>query len=566
MSRKLAEILLKEKLINQNQFAEADAQAKSGRSYIRHFIEKKYLSETKLLYFLSQKFSLPSINLGKFEIAADVIKLVPLDLAKKLQAIPLQSNKGTLVVAVCDPTNLMELEDLRFRLKINVEAVLTSYSAFDLAMSKYYGGVAFVSSAIENFKKEGRDTEDTSGVELVEIHNIDSNVTADDAPIISVVNGILSEGVARGASDIHIEPYERKFRVRMRIDGVLHEVAQIPTEMKRAVTARFKIMSRMDISESRVPQDGRMKLRYSGREVDFRVSTLPTLFGEKVVLRMLSQRDLQLDFVKLGFEQSQLEMFKRGIYAPNGMVLVTGPTGSGKTTTLYSAISELNKISENISTVEDPVEYNLEGVNQVQVHKEIGLTFAAVLRSLLRQDPDIILIGEMRDYETAEVGVQAALTGHLVLSTLHTNDAPSTIVRLINMGLEPFLVVASLNTIIAQRLVRTICPKCKTEKAIPTKRLLEVGVPEAEAALGKIFVGKGCSACGNTGYRGRLAIYEVLDFTNDLKEMVLGGATAIDLRREAIKHGMKTLRMSAFTKMSEGITTIEEALSITTDN
>lgn len=565
MSRKLAEILLKEKLVNASQFQEAELAAKSGHSEVRHFIDKKYLSETKLLYFLSQKFSLPSINLTKFEISPEVIKLIPAEIAKKLQAIPLQANKGTLVVAVCDPTNLIELEDVRYRTKMNIEAVLTSFSAFDAAMAKYYSGVAFVSSAIETYKKAEKETADSAGLELVEVHNIDAGAGENDAPVISVVNGILSEGISRNASDIHVEPYEKRFRVRMRIDGTLHEVAVIPAEMRRAVIARFKIMSRMDISEARIPQDGRMKLKFSGREVDFRVSTLPTLFGEKVVLRMLSQGNLQLDFSKLGFEPSQLEVFKKGIYAPNGMVLVTGPTGSGKTTTLYSAISELNKISENISTVEDPVEYNQEGINQVQIHKEIGLTFAGVLRALLRQDPDIILIGEMRDYETAEVAVQAALTGHLVLSTLHTNDAPSTIVRLINMGLEPFLVVASLNTIVAQRLVRTICVKCKVERPVPVKRLIEVGLTEEQASKARICAGKGCAACGNTGYKGRIAIYEVLDFGSQLKEMVLGGATAIDLRREAINQGMRSLRVSALTKAMEGFTSIEEALSSTTE-
>jgi len=568
MSLKLAELLLKEKLINQTQFTEAQSTVKSGNSYVRYLIEKKYLSETKLLYFLSQKYSLPSINLAKFEISPDVLRLVPIDLAKKLHVIPLQSNNSTLVVAVCDPTQLLQLEDLRVRLKSNIEAVLTSYSAFDAAMTKYYGGVAFAGTAIESFKKEKKESSEEmqSGIELVEVHDIDSKSTADDAPVISLVNGILSECVARGASDIHVEPYEKRFRVRFRVDGVLYEVVNIPTEMKRAVVARLKIMSRMDIAESRIPQDGRIKLRFNGREVDFRVNSLPTLFGEKIVLRMLSQSNLQLDLLKLGFEQEQLNIFKKGIYSPNGMVLVTGPTGSGKTTTLYSAIYDLNKVTDNISTVEDPVEYNLEGINQVQVHKEIGLTFAGILRALLRQDPDIILVGEMRDYETAEVGVQAALTGHLVLSTLHTNDSTSTVVRLINMGLEPFLVVASVNVIVAQRLVRKICNKCKRERTVPPERLAELGISKELAAQSKLYEGKGCSNCANTGFKGRMAVYEVLDFTSSLKELVLNGGTSMDLRKEAINKGMKTLRMSAITRALEGHTTIEEALSCTSEN
>jgi type IV pilus assembly protein PilB len=448
---------------------------------------------------------------------------------------------------------------------MNVEAVLTTYSAFDATIQKHFGGVAFVGQAIETFQKEKKEGEKTTeqALELVEVHDIDAGATADDAPVITLVNGILSESIRLGASDIHVEPYEKRFRVRMRIDGVLQEVAQVPLEMKRAVVARLKIMSRMDIAESRIPQDGRIKLKAAGSEIDFRVNTLPTLFGEKVVLRMLSKGSLQLDMMKLGFENDQLDLFKRGIYAPNGMVLVTGPTGSGKTTTLYSALSELNKLSDNLSTAEDPVEYNLEGINQTQVHKEIGLTFASVLRALLRQDPDTILVGEIRDYETAEVAVQAALTGHLVLSTLHTNDAPSTITRLMNMGLEPFLVVASLNTVVAQRLVRRICAKCKVEEKIPAERLVDIGFPKESMVQLKLFKGKGCSHCNNSGYKGRLAVYEVLDFSPNLKEMVLKGATSLDLRKQAIQEGMKTLRMSALTKASQGVTSLEEAVSLT---
>jgi type IV pilus assembly protein PilB len=564
MSRQLAEILAKDRIITAPQLAEAAAAAKVGKSYIRFLIEKRYVAETKLLYYLSQKFGLPSVNLGKFEISPEVIRLVPPDVAKKLQCIPIQANKGTLVVAVCDPSNLSGLEDLKFRTKLNVEAVLTSYAAFDAAMQKNYGGAAFVGAAIESFKKDTKNLEEAAkGLELVEVHDIDSGASEVDAPVITLVNGILSEGIRRMASDIHVEPYEKRFRIRMRIDGVLHEIAQIPQEMKRAVIARFKIMSRMDIAESRIPQDGRIKLKSGGTEIDFRVNTMPTLFGEKVVLRMLSKGNLQLDLLKLGFEQKQLDTFKKGIYSPNGMVLVTGPTGSGKTTTLYSALSELNQITDNLSTAEDPVEYNLEGINQCQINKDVGLTFAAVLRALLRQDPDTILVGEIRDYETAEVAVQAALTGHLVLSTLHTNDAPSTITRLMNMGLEPFLVVASLNTIVAQRLLRTVCAKCKTDTTVPLEKLVELGIPAEVASKAKLAHGKGCQACNNSGYKGRVAIYEVLDFSQTLKEMVLRGESAIELKKQATKEGMKSLRMSGLSKALDGRTTLEEALSLT---
>lgn len=567
MSRQLAELLVKDKIITPAQFTEAAEAAKAGKSYARFLIEKKYLAETKLLYYLGQKFGLPSINIAKFDISPEVIKMVPMDLARKSQVIPIQANQGTLVVALCDPSNMASLENLKFVVKMNVEAVLTSFSAFDAATAKYYGGAAFVGAAIETFKKDRKNDEDSSGsLELVQVHDIDTSSTEQDAPVIQLVNGILSESIRRGASDIHVEPYEKRFRVRMRIDGVLQEIAQVPLEMKRAVIARFKIMSRMDIAESRVPQDGRIKLKTGGAEIDFRVNSMPTLFGEKVVLRLLSQGNLQLDLLKLGFEPRQLEIFKKGIYAPNGMVLVTGPTGSGKTTTLYSAITELNQVTDNISTAEDPVEYNLDGINQVQVHKDIGLTFASVLRSLLRQDPDAILVGEIRDYETAEVAVQAALTGHLVLSTLHTNDAPSTITRLMNMGLEPFLVVASLNTVVAQRLLRTICSGCKVDASVPKEKLIELGFSKEDAERIKPMKGQGCSKCNKSGYKGRVAIYEVLDVSPMIKEQILKGESILEIKRQAIKEGMKTLRMAALTKMAEGKTTLEEALTLTMES
>ena len=568
MSRQLADLLLKEKIISPEQFNEAVEAAKLGKSHIRTLIEKKYIAEVKLLYYLSQKYGLPSINLAKFEVSPEVIKLVPPDLAKKFQIIPIQAKQGTLVVAVCDPSALSAVDELKFKTKMNVEAVLTSYSAFDTAYQKYYSGSAYVGAAIASYqqaeqnKKPGED-DGSMSIELVTVHDIDQSSSEQDAPVITLVNGILSECIRRMASDIHVEPYEKRFRVRLRMDGTLVEIAQIPLELRRAVVARFKIMSRMDIAEARVPQDGRIKLKTGGTEIDFRVSTMPTLFGEKVVLRMLSKGNLQLDLTKLGFEQGQLDIFKRGIYAPNGMVLVTGPTGSGKTTSLYSALIELNQAGDNLSTAEDPVEYNLEGINQVQVHKEIGLTFASVLRTLLRQDPDIILVGEIRDYETAEVAIQAALTGHLVLSTLHTNDAPSTITRLMNMGIEPFLVVASINTIVAQRLLRTVCGSCKYDLPIPKEKLLEVGIPEAQLGNVKSFKGKGCKVCNGTGYKGRVAIYEVFDFSATLKEMVLNGASILDIKKQAVKEGMKTLRMAAVSRFSEGRTSLEEALSST---
>ncbi len=562
MSRALAQLLLKDRVISQPLFDEAEAALKMGRSAIRTLIEKGQLSDTKLLYYLSKKFGLPSINLDKFEIGADIVKLVSTELVRKMQAIPIQANRGTIVMAICDPTYLSEIESLKFQLKSNIECVLTSYAAFDRALSKHYGGASNVGEAFEEFKKEKKEDPDLA-VELVQVHNVDSSQKSDDAPVVTVVNSILTESLRQGASDIHVEPYEGRFRVRMRVDGTLKEVMKVPMEMKRAVLARLKIMSRMDIAESRVPQDGRIKLKASGREIDFRVNSLPTLFGEKIVLRLLDKGNLQLDLQKLGFEEDQLQLFKKGIYSANGMVLVTGPTGSGKTTTLYSALSELNQVTDNLSTVEDPVEYNIEGINQVQTHKEIGLTFAAVLRALLRQDPDVVLVGEIRDYETAEVAVQAALTGHLVLSTLHTNDAPSTIVRLMNMGLEPFLVTASVNTIVAQRLVRRLCAKCREVLSYPQDKLLSFGFKEDRLPNLTLYAPKGCKFCNNTGYKGRLAIYEVLEFTTGLKELVLSGATAPEIKRAAVKAGMQSLRASALNKAADGITSIEEAITNT---
>lgn len=571
MSKQLAELLLKDKIINQAQFQQASENSKgSGKGYIRFLIEKKVLADTKLVYYLSQKFGLPSINLSKFEVQPDTIKLFTSEMIRKTQCIPIQTSQGTVVVATCDPANIEAIDTIKFKLKMNVEMVLTTHTAFDAAVHKYYGGVAMVGTAIETFKesfKKDKKELSSEGIELVTVHEIEAGGSNEiDAPVITLVNGILSEAIRRGASDIHVENFEKRSRVRMRIDGILHEVTDIPTEMKRALIARLKIMSRMDIAESRVPQDGRIKLKFSGSEIDFRVNSMPTLFGEKVVLRILNKGSLQLDLVKLGFEPGQLELFKKGIKAPNGMILVTGPTGSGKTTTLYSALMELNQTSDNLSTAEDPVEYNLEGINQTQIHKEIGLTFANVLRSLLRQDPDTILVGEIRDYETAEVAIQAALTGHLVLSTLHTNDSVSSITRLMNMGIEPFLVVASLNLVVAQRLLRTVCKDCTIDGAMTKEKLITLGIPPGEAATAKIIKGKGCQKCAGSGYRGRVAIYEVLDFSQTLKEMVLKGENIIEIKKRAIIEGMKTLRAAALTKAVEGRTSMEEALSMTLEH
>ena len=570
MSRQLVEILFKEKLISQVQLDEAlQASAKDKNlGPMRYLTINKKISENKLVEYLSKKYNIHSINLAKFEIDKKILQLIPSNLARDQELIPIQFKEGTVVVAVCDPTKLANIDKVKFATKLNVEAVLTTFSAFDEAMAKYYGSSATISSALTALNKGDKEKSTSLGLDLFEVHDIDDKqqkekFDSSGEAVVTFVNGILGEAIRRGASDIHVEPYEKRFRVRMRIDGALQEIAEVPGEMKRAVVARLKIMSRMDIAEARIPQDGRIKLRTGGSEIDFRVNTLPTLFGEKVVMRMLSTGGLSLDLQKLGFEAGQLEAFKKGIYSPTGMVLVTGPTGSGKTTTLYSALAELNKITDNISTAEDPVEYNLEGINQTQINKDIGLTFAAVLRSMLRQDPDIILVGEIRDYETAEVSIQAALTGHLVLSTLHTNDAPSAITRLMNMGIEPFLVTSSVNTIVAQRLLRKICSKCKFEQPYPKEKLVDIGLTKDEVNSLKLYVGRGCPACGNTGYKGRVAVYEVFDFTSELKQMVLEGSSVIEIRKKAVANGMKTLRSSALSRVIEGTTSLQEALSMT---
>ncbi|HRK02660.1 MAG TPA: type IV-A pilus assembly ATPase PilB [Oligoflexia bacterium] len=566
MSRALADILLRDKIITQQQHQEAvDANKARGESHVRYLIAKKYVAEPKLLQFLSQKYSMPAINLAKYEINQEIIKIVPMDLAKKHNVVPIQTNKNVLVVAVADPTVLVNIEDIKFRTKMNIEAVLTTPSALDATLNRYYSGSVLMADAVSQFQKtQEKDNENAfEGLNASAIQIDAGAMTDKDAPVVSLVNNILVEAMRKGASDIHIESYEHRSRVRLRIDGVLQEVIQIPPEMKRPLMARVKIMSKLDISESRMPQDGRIKIKVGTGEIDFRVSTMPCLFGEKAVLRLLSKGNLQLDLGKLGFEPKQLEIFRKGTYQPNGMVLVTGPTGSGKTTTLYSALAELNKSTDNISTAEDPVEYNLDGINQCQVNKDINLTFASVLKTFLRQDPDIILVGEIRDAETAEVSIQAALTGHLVLSTLHTNDAPSTVMRLMNMGIEAFLVTASVNTIVAQRLLRSVCPKCREPMQVPIARLVELGIAEEIATQLKLFKGRGCPTCNNTGYKGRTAVYEVLDFTPTLKEMILAGATALEFKRAAIREGMKTLRMSALQRAAEGKTTLEEALSIT---
>ncbi len=561
MNERIGELLVKESLLTSEQLRKARDETKSKGGRLGAQITKLgFLQEAELSDFVAKQYGVPAVNLDEFEIDPAVLKLVPEDVATKHTVVPVNRAGSTLILATADPSNIFAIDDIKFLTGYNVEVVVASEDAIKRAIERAYDQGENLSEVMEGF--------DDSDFEVVQdADDLDVNELAresEDAPVVKLVNLILTDAVKRNASDIHIEPYEKSFRVRYRIDGVLYEVMKPPLKLKNAITSRLKIMSELDIAERRLPQDGRIKLKMGrGKEMDYRVSVLPTLFGEKVVLRLLDKSNLQLDMTKLGFEPRQLEIFKDCIHRPFGMVLVTGPTGSGKTTSLYSALSELNKVSENISTAEDPVEFNLAGINQVQMHEEIGLNFAAALRSFLRQDPDIIMVGEIRDFETAEIAVKAALTGHMVLSTLHTNDAPSTVNRLLNMGIEPFLVASSVNCILAQRLARRVCEECKaTDPDVTKEALAEAGLTPDEVKSVVPVKGRGCRTCSETGYKGRIAIYEVMAMAEELKEFVLNGASAFELKREAIRLGMTTLRRSALNMLMQGITTLGEVLRV----
>jgi len=562
ISTKIGAILLSENLITEEQLQKAiEIQKKEGGRLGSILVKLGYVDEVKIAEFLSQQYGVPFVDLKSKQIDPKILSLIPKDLCKKYMVVPFDRAGNTLHVAIVDPSNAYALEDLRFitgytikpyvAVESTISQILEAESTTDLAMG---------SIIEESFELEDLEFEEISDKE-VSIDALKKEV--EDTPIVKLVNYILHEAIKRGASDIHVEPYEKDFRVRLRVDGVLYDLIKPPRNIKDAVISRLKILAELDIAEKRLPQDGRIKLRLPNKTVDMRVSTLPVLFGEKVVLRLLDKSNLQLDLEKLGFEPTSLERFIKGIESPYGMVLVTGPTGSGKSTTLYSALSRLNKVDVNIMTAEDPVEYNLFGINQVQIKDEIGLNFAAALRSFLRQDPDIIMVGEIRDYETAEIAIKAALTGHLVLSTLHTNDAPSTINRLLNMGIEPFLVASSTVVILAQRLARRICSKCSEKVRIPAEALLSVGFRKDEIDSFVPMKGKGCDACGGTGYKGRLALYEVMTVSEGIRELILRGANANELKRAAVEEGMITLRRSGLEKIKKGITTLEEVVRVT---
>ncbi len=567
MSQRMGDLLVKEKVITTEQLQQAlKAQKDTGGRLGSVLVKLGFLSEEDVTNFLSRQYGVPAINLSYFEIDPSIVKLIPYETAKRYQILPLSRVGASLTIAMVDPTNVFAMDDIKFMTGFNIEPVVASENAIMEAIEKAYTAKEPEANLEEVMQQFGEINE--SDVELQayqeEVMLADLAKAADEAPIVKLCNIILTDAVKRGASDIHIEPYEKEYRVRFRIDGVLTSIMTPPLKLKDAITSRLKIMAKLDISEKRLPQDGRIMLKINmggkKKELDYRVSTLPTLWGEKVVLRLLDKENLRLDMTKLGFEPESLIKFERAILKPYGMVLVTGPTGSGKTNTLYSSISRLNTPETNIMTAEDPVEFQLAGINQVQMKEQIGLNFAAALRAFLRQDPNIILVGEIRDFETAEIAIKAALTGHLVLSTLHTNGAPETISRLMNMGIEPFLVATSVHLICAQRLVRRVCQECAEVVEVPYQTLVEAGFTPEEAKTVKIKKGRGCEACRNTGHKGRTGLYEVMEVDDEIKELILVGASAMELKKKAIERGMLTLRRSGLIKVMEGITTLEEVI------
>ena len=600
MATRLGQLLTSSKMITEDQLKEAiGLQRREGGRLGTNLIKLGYITEEKLVSFLSKQWGVPAVTLSDYMVDSLVLKLIPYEIARKYLIVPVARVGATLTIAMADPSNVFVIDDVKFMTGFNVEVVVAGESSVINAINSYYKGKneALVASkgparkselkakdytiSEDEYKDDGQPAvfDESPLVDVDEFDKVvgqaldDVEVIEDkdeeavgevERPIVKLVNGVLINAVKEKASDIHVEPYENSFRIRQRVDGKMYTVMNLPVKIKSAVTSRLKIMAGLDIAERRLPQDGRIKLKMGKkREIDFRVSTVPCLFGERTVLRLLDKSNLQVDLTKLGFEEDVLKDFMIALDKPYGMILVTGPTGSGKTTTLYSALQYLNKIGVNISTAEDPVEYNFMGINQVHVREDIGLTFAAALRSFLRQDPDIIMVGEIRDFETAEISVKAALTGHLVLSTLHTNDAPSTVSRLLNMGIEPFLVSASVILIVAQRLVRKVCTECKVEENVPIPALIQLGFSEEEAPSVKAYKGKGCSVCNGSGYKGRVALYEVMPLKEELKEMILEGASADELKKTAIRIGMKTLRASGLVKIKDGVTTIEEVLKIT---
>ncbi len=557
---KLGDILVRDGLITSDQLKRALAEQRSSGMRLGYTLVKLgFIEETEITKMLARQYRMPAVDLSRFEVDPKILKLITPDIANKYTVLPLKREGRTLTIAIADPNNVAAIEDIKFITRCDIFPVIAGEYTLRNAIDRYYQqSDAQLASLLKSVEDEGSD--DLEVVEEQMDEEVKASELAEDAPVVKLINGLLTDAVKRGASDIHIEPFEHEMRVRYRVDGALQEVMKPPIKMRAALTSRVKIMAQLNIAERRVPQDGRIKLKMGHRVIDFRVSTLPVLFGEKIVLRILDKGNLTFDLSKFGFEPKAEADLMKAILNPYGMVLVTGPTGSGKTTTLYSALSKINTIEVNIMTAEDPVEYNLMGINQVLVRNEVGMTFAAALKAFLRQDPNIIMVGEIRDLETGSIAIKAALTGHLVLSTLHTNDAPSTITRMIDMGIEPFNVASAVNIIVAQRLVRRICVDCKQEWDYTDEEMHAFMIDRKQ---GPFFKGAGCDTCNGTGYKGRQGLYEVMTMSSALRRNVLRGASTEEMQQAAVEEGMLTLRMDGLVKVKRGVTTLEEVVKET---
>ncbi|PTL35100.1 type II secretion system protein GspE [Candidatus Methylomirabilis limnetica] len=558
---RVGEMLLKANLITPEQLDQALAKQKTTGGRIGVVLAKLgYIDEDEIASCLGRQYGVPSVDLNTIKIDPLVLNLISGEVARKHQIVPLSWSGSSLTVAMADPSDFGAIDELRFITGHNIQPMVAPKATIQNTLNRYYNSAEVAQGLVKDFQQTElvSDEPNRGETNLAELYR-----STEDAPVVKLVNLILTDAINKGASDIHMEPYEKAFRIRFRLDGILYEVMSPPTTLHAAVISRIKIMAQLDIAERRIPQDGRIKVKMQKRELDLRISTVPTLFGEKVVMRLLDRASIELDMSKLGLEPEELVRLEKAILAPHGMILVTGPTGSGKTTTLYSVLNRLNSLGTNIMTAEDPIEYNLTGINQAQVKPDIGLTFASLLRSFLRQDPDIIMVGEIRDAETAEIAIKAALTGHLVLSTVHTNDAISTVGRLISMGVPAYLVSASLNLLLAQRLVRRLCAECRTEVKVPVSTLTDIGFSPQEAKTLTCYQGKGCNACRDTGYRGRIGLYEVVLLNEQIREAILNGASISELRLLQAKYGMRRLEESGLQKIREGVTTVAEVVRVT---
>lgn len=564
MSHELGEMLVRAGKISDEQLARAlELQKKSDEKLAPVLVQMGAISdEDELSEFIGRQLNIGALRLSDIELNPDVVKMIPLDIARKFNVIAVTKLGKTLVVAISDPNNIYVLDAIKFITGYNVQPVISPEKAIQKAIDTYYKDAGGIDQILKGLKEEGLELIEQSE-ETVDEQDLRSQVQ--DKPLVKLVDSIVADAIKRGCSDIHLETYEKRIRVRYRLDGKLQEMSPLPFKYRAAIISRVKIMADLDISERRLPQDGRIKVKFGDRAVDLRVSVLPTIFGEKVVMRILDRGSVSVDLSRLGFSESSLDEFAKSICLPYGMILVTGPTGSGKTTTLYSALKQVNSPDINIMTAEDPVEFNFEGMNQVQVKSEIGLTFASALRSFLRQDPDVIMVGEIRDEETAEMAVRAALTGHLVFSTLHTNDAPSTIDRLMDMEIPNYLVASCVKLVMAQRMVRKICPNCKTETKVPPETSEMLGLAEAEIGRVKIYEGRGCAECNNTGFSGRTGIFEVMPISSEIERMIISKASSADIKQQATAEGMLTLRAAALEKLKNGITTVSEVLAVTAE-